>query len=555
MREAQPWVDGLLIGQVLRRRAEQQPDSEALVFPQYGYRAGYAEYDRQVDAAARGLLGMGIERGDHVAIWATNRPEWVILSLATSRIGAVLVTVNPAYRTHELRYVLEQSDARALFLIDSFKASDYFSMLGECCPELSVSEPGRIASEALPKLDWVVSIGASPRDGMIDWAGMLERGESIDAAALSETERQLEPNQPINLQYTSGTTGFPKGVLLSHRNLLLNAYYVGFFQKLTEQDRVCVPVPFYHCFGTVIGTLCCMVHGAAMLVPGEYYEPEAVLDCLEKERATSVYGVPTMFIGELEHPTFEGRDLSSLRTGIMAGSPCPIEVMNRVIGDMGAKQMTIAYGLTECSPAITQTLADDPVELRVSTVGKVIPGVEVKIEDPESGAELPDGAQGELCARGHNVMIGYYKMPEATASAIRDGWLHSGDLAIRDADGYVRITGRIKDMIIRGGENVYPREIEEFLFTHPKIESVQVVGVPDARLGEELCAWIKLRAGEKTTADEVRAFCKGKLAHFKIPRYVDFVEEFPLTVTGKVQKFKIREQAIERLGLEEEVAG
>jgi len=555
MLQAQPWVDGLLIGQVLRRRAEQQPDPEALVFPQYDYRASYAEYDRQVDAAACGLLGMGIGRGDHVAIWATNRPEWVILSLATSRIGAVLVTVNPAYRTHELRYVLEQSDARALFLIDSFKTSDYFSMLGECCPELSVSEPGRIASAALPKLDWVVSIGSPPRDGMIDWAGMLERGESIEPAALLETEGLLDPNQPINLQYTSGTTGFPKGVLLSHRNLLLNAYYVGFFQKLTKEDRVCVPVPFYHCFGTVIGTLCCMVHGAAMLVPGEYYEPEAVLDCVEKERATSVYGVPTMFIGELEHPTFEGRNLSALRTGIMAGSPCPIEVMNRVIGDMGAKQMTIAYGLTECSPAITQTLTDDPVELRVSTVGKVIPGVEVKIADPESGAALPDGAQGELCARGHNVMIGYYKMPEATASAIREGWLHSGDLAIRDSDGYVRITGRIKDMIIRGGENVYPREIEEFLFTHPKIESVQVVGVPDARLGEELCAWIKLRAGEQATTDEMRAFCKGKLAHFKIPRYVDFVDEFPLTVTGKVQKFKIREQAIERLGLEEEVAG
>ena len=548
----QPWVEGLTIGQALRQQATTLPDHEALVFPQRSFRATYADYDGMVDDVARGLLAMGIERGDHVAVWATNWPEWVLLHLGTARVGAVLVTINPACRSHELAYALKQSDSKALFLIDRFKDSDYFALVGQVCPELAASLPSELAAEQLPALRWVVSIPDHPVAGMASWHEVLEAGESVAHDRLTEREAGLEPDQPINLQYTSGTTGFPKGVLLSHRNLLLNAWSVGACQRLTPEDRVCVPVPFYHCFGCVIGTLCSMVHGTAMLVPAEYFDPVATLDCIEQGRATSVYGVPTMFIAQLEHPSFEGRDLSSLRTGIMAGSPCPIEVMNRVIDEMGAAEITIAYGLTEASPAITQTLTDDPVELRVSTVGQVIPGVEARIVDPESGEPVADGLQGELCARGHNVMVGYYQMPEATAEAIDDeGWLHTGDLAVRDANGYFRITGRIKDMIIRGGENIYPREIEEFLYANPKVEDVQVVGVPDAKFGEEVCAWIKLRHGETADAEEIREFCKERLAYFKVPRYIEFVEEFPMTVTGKVQKFKMRDHTVEHLGLQQ----
>ena len=546
-----PWVRGLTIGEALRRRASELPDHEALVFPQRGFRATYAEYDTQVDAVALGLLAMGIENGDHVALWATNWPEWVLLHLATARIGAVLVTVNPAYRGHELAYALEQSDARALFMIDGFKTSDYFALVAEACPELADAEPGQLRAARFPELRWVVSIPEPAGAGMGTWAAMIEAGAAVPESELRQREAQLDPEQPINLQYTSGTTGFPKGVLLSHRNLLLNAFYIGAFQNLTQDDRVCVPVPFYHCFGCVIGTLCSLVHGATMLVPAEYFEPVATLDCLENERATSLYGVPTMFIAELEDPSFDGRDLSSLRTGIMAGSPCPIEVMNRVVEDMGATEMTIAYGLTEASPGITMTSVDDPIEVRVSTVGSSFPGVETRIVDSASGATLPDGEQGELCARGHNVMIGYYKMPEATATAIDgDGWLHPGDLAVRDPDGNFKITGRIKDMVIRGGENVYPREIEEFLYARDDVEDVQVVGVYDAKLGEELCACLKLREGASPDPEDIRQHCADRLAHFKVPRYIWFVDEYPMTVTGKVRKFKLREQAESHFGIE-----
>lgn len=533
-----PPVDGLTIGAALRRAAAHYPNREALVFPQQRFRATWADYDRHVDAVARGLLALDIRKGDHVAVWATNWPEWTLLFMAAARIGAVLVTVNPAYKTHELAYALRQSDARALFLIDRFKSSDYYAMIGE-------------VRERLPELRWVVSMKHDAPAGMLGWSQFLGIGQNVSEDELHFREAELEPDDPINLQYTSGTTGFPKGVLLTHRNILLNGWWIGECQGFSQEDRVCVPVPFYHCFGIVIGTVCCCVHEAAMLVPGEYFDAEAVLDCVEAERATALYGVPTMFVAELEHDTFAGRDLSSLRTGVMAGSPCPIEIMNRVVRDMGAKEVTIAYGLTEASPVITQTLADDPVELKVSTVGRPIPGVDVRIVDPSTGVVLGDGEQGELQARGPNVMLGYYAMPEATAEAILPGgWLRTGDLAVRDPNGYYRITGRIKDMIIRGGENIYPREIEEFLYTHPAVESAQVVGVPDARFGEEVCAWIKLKKGFETDVEEMRTFCRTKLAYFKVPRYVKFVDEFPLTVTGKVQKFRIREMAISELDLE-----
>jgi fatty-acyl-CoA synthase len=383
----------------------------------------------------------------------------------------------------------------------------------------------------------------------------MEEGDGIGMEALFARELELNAEDPVNLQYTSGTTGFPKGVLLSHRNVLLNAWYVGEAQRLTEHDRVCVPVPFYHCFGVVIGLLGCAVRGATLLVPGEYFEPESVLDCVEEESATSLYGVPTMFVAELEHESFPKRRLSSLRTGIMAGSPCPIEVMNRVVDDMGAHGMTIAYGLTEASPAITQTHYEDPVDVRVGTVGRPLPGVEVRIVEPETGVEVATGEQGEIQSRGHNTMIGYFDMPEATRETIlRGGWLRTGDLGVQDSDGNYRITGRIKDMVIRGGENVYPREVEEFLYTHPGVESAQVIGVPDARLGEELCVWIKLRSGRTATEEDIRTFCRGRLAHFKVPRYVMFVDDFPLTVTGKVQKFRMREMSIAALELELEAA-
>ena len=532
-----PPVDGLTIGAALHRAAARRPDHEALVFSQTGFRATYAGYDALVNQVARSLLALKVGRGDHVAVWATNWPEWTLLFMAAARIGAVLVTVNPAYRTHELEYALRQSDTKALFLIDRFKSSDYFAMIGEV--------RGR-----LPGLTSVVSMKDTAPPGATTWPDFLARGDGISSKALERREASLSPDDPINLQYTSGTTGFPKGVLLSHRSLLLNAWYVGAGQRLEAGDRVCVPVPFYHCFGIVIGMLCCLAHECTMLVPSEYFGPEEVLDCVEGERASALYGVPTMFVAELEHETFLGRDLTSLRTGVMAGSPCPIEVMNRVVREMGAREMTIAYGLTEASPAITQTLADDPLELRVSTVGQPLPGVEVRVVDPHSGALLGNGVQGELQARGHNVMLGYYNMPEATLEAIVDGgWLRTGDLAVREPNGYYRITGRIKDMIIRGGENVYPREIEEFLYLHPAVESAQAVGIPDARFGEEVCVWVKLRRGADATEEEIRAFCRAHLAYFKVPRYVMFVDEFPLTVTGKVQKFRLREMAVAQLGV------
>ena len=548
-----PWVDGLTIGRVLATTATRRAGEDALVFPQLGLRWSWTEFKRQVDLASRGLLALGIQRGEHVAIWATNVPEWVVLQFATAQIGAVLVTINPAYRPHELQYVLGQSDAVALFLVDKFKSSDYHAMLNEVCSELAHCTGEPLHSPRYPKLRRVVSLKGPPLAGALSWQEMLERGASVAQDAADKIGATLTCGDAINVQYTSGTTGFPKAATLSHRNLLLNAFYIGMCQALTADDRICIPVPFYHCFGCVLGTLCSAIYGTAMVIPAESFNPADTLAAIEGERATSVYGVPTMFIAMLQDPTFTQRDLKSLRTGIMAGSPCPIEVMRQVIDRMGARQMTIAYGQTEASPVVTQTRPDDPLELRVETVGRPQPGFEVKIIDPATGATLGDNQPGEFCCRGHGVMLGYYNDPEATAAAIdAEGWLHSGDIAVRLPNGYFKITGRIKDMVIRGGENIYPREIEEFLFTHPAVEQVSVVGVPDPKYGEELCAWIKLKSGATATADEIRAYCKAQLAHYKVPKYVKFVEHFPQTVTGKIQKYKIREMMRDELGLQEQ---
>ena len=551
MTTASSWVDGLTIGQVLQKTAQRVGSRDAMIFPQAHYRATWTEFHQAVERVARGLMALGFERGDHFGVWSTNWPEWVILQFATARIGVVLVTINPAYRPAELEFALAQSDIRGLALIEEFRTSHYFQMLEQVCPEVKSSTPENLHSGRFPKLKHVIRLRGSEHPGMLAWSELERLAEQIPLCDLDAREQQLSPNDPINLQYTSGTTGRPKGALLTHRNLLLNAFYAAECQKFDEHDRICIPVPLYHCFGCVLGSLCSVIHGSAMVFPSEGYSADTTLDAIEVERCTAVYGVPTMFIAELEHPTFPQRDLSSLRTGIMAGSPCPLELMKRVEKEMGAREITIAYGQTEASPLITMTRTDDPIEKRVGTVGRALPDVEVKIIDPESGATLPDNVSGDLCTRGHNVMLGYYNMPDRTAEAIdTDGWLHTGDFALRQPDGYFRITGRLKDLIIRGGENIAPREIEELLFQLPAIEDVQVVGVPDRKFGEEILAWIKLRQGQTLDEPAVRDYCRTHLAHFKTPRYVKFVDSFPTTVTGKIQKFKIRELAIQELGLE-----
>lgn len=555
---AAEWVDELSIGQVLRTTASRYPDHDACVFCELGYRRTWQQLDAEVDEVARGLLSLGFRRGDHFGVWATNCPEWVLLQFATARIGVVLVTINPAYRTSELSYTLTQSDVRGLALVDSFRSSDYFASVSEACPELQQHEVteqaaiGELHSKSFPRLKWVIALRGDPLPGMLSFAELRRRGTHVSDDQLRQAETEVQPSDPINIQYTSGTTGQPKGAMLSHSNVLRNAYYAGLCQKFDQRDRICLPVPLYHCFGCVLGTLCSAVHGCAMIFPSEGFRPEATLRAIETERCTAIYGVPTMFIAQLEHEDFPRRDVSSLRTGIMAGSPCPIELMKRVTRDMGAREITIGYGQTEASPLITQTRTDDPLELRVGTVGRPIPGIAARIVDPDTGAELPDGQPGELCGRGHGVMIGYYNMPEKTAEAIdADGWLHTGDLAVRRPDGYFRITGRLRDLVIRGGENIYPREIEERLYEHPSVEDVQVIGVPDRRFGEELLAWVKLRSGCTATVDELKQFCREGLARYKVPHYWKFVDGFPTTVTGKIQKFRIREAALQELGLEE----
>jgi fatty-acyl-CoA synthase len=547
MENKEPWVDGLSFGQVLDRTAEHHSNRDALVFPETGYRRSYGQFRDDVRAAARSLLSLGIEPGEHVGIWAPNVPEWVILQFATAQVGAVLVNVNPAYRSSELAYVLRQADIATLVLTDEFKSCSFFGMLGEVCPEVNSA---KLESPAFPRLRHVVSTNDNSSGLIQSWTEFLEQGRDTLESSLLAREGQVRAGDTVNIQYTSGTTGFPKGAMLSHRNLLMNAYYIGQRQGFTARDRLCIPVPFYHCFGCVLGTLMCVVHGAAMIIPAESFDPLATLEAIEVEGCTGIYGVPTMFIAELNHPRFGEFDVSTLRTGIMAGSPCPVELMRAVVDRMGAREMTIGYGLTEASPIITQTGTDDDLEHRICTVGKALPGVEVRIACPGSIEPLPAGQPGELIARGHGIMKGYYNKPEETAQAITpEGWLRSGDLAVETDDGYYRITGRLKDMIIRGGENIYPREIEEYLFTHPAIADVQVVGLPDQHYGEEVCAWVRLKTGAALTEEGLKTFCKGRIAHFKVPRYVVFVDEYPSTVTGKVQKFKLRELGIERFGL------
>jgi fatty-acyl-CoA synthase len=522
---------GETIGENLRRIAATHPGREALVDMPSGRRWTYAQFDADTDTLARGLITAGIEAGDRVGIWSPNCPEWVLLQYATAKAGVVLVNINPAYRSHEVGYVLRQSGIRMLVSAESFKTSNYRGMIEE-------------VSGDLDELEQVVYLGSA------EWDGLMAAGPDGAGGRLAEREAGLAFDDAINIQYTSGTTGFPKGATLSHHNILNNGFFIGEGCRYTEADRVCIPVPFYHCFGMVLGNLACTTHGACIVIPSPGFEPGAALEAVQAERCTSLYGVPTMFIAELALPTFAGYDLSTLRTGIMAGSPCPVEVMKRVVSEMHMAEVTICYGMTETSPVSTQTRADDDMERRVSTVGRVHPHVEVKVIDPETGRIVPRGTPGELCTRGYSVMLGYWDDEEQTRGAIDAArWMHTGDLAVMDDAGYVNIAGRIKDMVIRGGENIYPREVEEFLYGHPAIEDVQVIGVPDAKYGEELCAWVKLRSGETLSLEDLREFCTGKIAHYKIPRYLRISGEFPMTVTGKVQKYKMREVTVAELDL------
>jgi len=527
---------GDIIGDNLDRTAAVHPDRDAMVEVSTGRRWTYREFVAEVDALALGLLDAGLAKGDRVGIWAPNRSEWTLVQYATAKLGVILVNINPAYRTHELEYVLNQAGVRLLVAATAFKTSDYAAMITEVRPRCAGLE--RVV--LLDSPDWDALAG-----------GSAPGSATADRARLAQAQANLSPDDPINIQYTSGTTGFPKGATLSHHNILNNGYFVGELCGYTEEDRICIPVPFYHCFGMVMGNLAATSHGAAMIIPAQAFDPELTLAAVAKERCTSLYGVPTMFIAELAVTDFESYDLASLRTGIMAGSPCPVEVMKQVIARMGMTEVQICYGMTETSPVSTQTRADDSVERRVSTVGRVLPHLESKIVDPDTGLTVPRGTPGELCTRGYSVMLGYWGEPEKTAEAIDAGrWMHTGDLGVMDEEGYLNITGRIKDMVIRGGENIYPREIEEFLYTHPDVLDAQVIGVPDVKYGEELCAWIRMRPGaEPLTADAVREFATGKLARYKIPRYVSIVEEFPMTVTGKVRKVEMRAQSVELLGL------
>jgi fatty-acyl-CoA synthase len=526
---------GETIGANLRRVAASYPENEAVVDIPSGRRWSYARLDADTDTLARGLIAAGLAAGDRVGIWAPNCAEWVLLQYATAKAGIVLVNINPAYRSHELAYALRQSGVRLLVSAESFKTSDYRAMVTE-------------VRDGLDRLERVVYLGSADWQGLA--AAAVPAGDGPDP--LAAREAALSFDDPINIQYTSGTTGFPKGATLSHHNILNNGFFIGEGCRYTAQDRVCIPVPFYHCFGMVLGNLACTTHGACIVIPSPGFEPAAALAAVQAERCTSLYGVPTMFIAELALPGFADYDLSTLRTGIMAGSPCPVEVMKRVVSEMHMTEVTICYGMTETSPVSTQTTADDDMDRRVSTVGRVHPHVEVKITDPETGLVVPRGVAGELCTRGYSVMLGYFDDEAQTRSAIDAArWMHTGDLAVMDAEGYLNIAGRIKDMVIRGGENVYPREVEEFLYAHPAIEDVQVIGVPDTRYGEELCAWVKLRPGTTLSLDELREFCSGQIAHFKVPRYLRITDEFPMTVTGKVQKFKMREVSIAELDLAE----
>ena len=529
---------GETIGAFFDRTVETHRDREALVVRHQNVRWSWGELGRRVDELAAGLLTLGLERGDRVGIWSPNTSEWTLAQFATAKAGLVLVNVNPAYRRAELEYAMNKVECKALILAPALKTSNYLEIVDDL-----------VKASKLPHLKHVIRLGTEKTPGMLNFDDVATAGGTAEKTRIAELGPKLQFDDAINIQFTSGTTGFPKGATLSHHNILNNGYFVGEGLKLTPQDRLCIPVPLYHCFGMVMGNLGCLTHGSTMIYPSEAFDPLATLQAVAEERCTALYGVPTMFIAQLDHPDFAKFDLKSLRTGIMAGSPCPIEVMKKVQSHMHMGEVTIAYGMTETSPVSTQCATDDPVERRVSTVGQVLPHIEIKIVDTE-GKAVPRGATGEFCTRGYSVMKGYWNDEAKTKEAVDEaGWMHTGDLATMDDEGYVNIVGRLKDMIIRGGENVYPREIEEFLYRHPKVQDVQVIGVPDARYGEAVCAWVKLRAGETATDEDIRAFCQGQIAHYKIPRYIEFVPEFPMTITGKIQKFVMREQTIEKLGL------
>ncbi len=544
----QPLI-GQTIGQFFDAVCDKWPARPALVVRHQNVRLSYGELRQQVDRLAAGLLTLGLHPGDRIGIWSPNNSEWVLTQFATAKAGLILVNINPAYRIAELEYALNKVGCKALILAERFKTSDYVGMLRELTPELGHATPGKLESARLPALHSVVLLGDGWHPGAFRFSEVLARGTEKEAQRIAELGPQLQFDEPINIQFTSGTTGFPKGATLSHHNILNNGFFIGEAMRLTSDDRLCIPVPLYHCFGMVLGNLAAVTHGACMVFPGEGFDPLLTLETVAVERCTALHGVPTMFIAELDHPEFARFDLSTLRTGIMAGSPCPIEVMKRCIAKMNLNEITIAYGMTETSPVSFQSSTEDPLERRVSTVGRIQPHLEVKIVDM-NGRIVPPGAPGELLTRGYSVMLGYWGDEERTREAIDAArWMHTGDLATIDAEGYCNIVGRIKDMVIRGGENVYPREIEEFLYRHPKVQDVQVIGVPDDRYGEEICAWVKLRPGVAATEDEIKAFCREQIAHYKVPRYVKFVDEFPMTVTGKIQKFIMRERTVAELGL------
>ncbi|MEL7421427.1 MAG: AMP-binding protein [Bacteroidota bacterium] len=541
---------GMTIGEKFDDIVQQYPQNEALIVTHQHIRWTYSELQQEVDVCAKALLACGLEKGDRVGIWAPNCAEWTVLQFATAKAGVVLVNINPSYRKHEVQYALNQSGCKMLVLAKQFKTSHYTQMIADLAPEIFQHDFGELNSKELPDLRMTVALSEEPLDGFLSWRDFLLKAAEVKEEALNDRQHSLAFDDPINIQYTSGTTGYPKGATLSHHNILNNGYFVARTMNFSEQDRLIIPVPLYHCFGMVLGNLGCVTHGACMIYPSEGFEPLAVLEAVEREKATALYGVPTMFIAELEHPDFARFDLSSLRTGIMAGSPCPIEVMKQVQSVMHMNEVQIAYGMTETSPVSTQTRMGTTLEKQVSTVGQVLPHVEVKIIDESTGQVVPIGVPGELCTRGYSVMLGYWNDEAKTREAIDSArWMHTGDIAVMDDEGFINIVGRIKDMIIRGGENIYPREIEEFLYKHPKVSDVQVIGVPSEKYGEEVMAWVKAKEGSEITAAELTDFCEGEIAYYKVPKYFKFTNDFPMTVTGKIRKVEMRKISVEELGL------